>query len=62
MLAAFALVITIGSFYWRMFPALRIADEADQIKSKGHSTRLGYMVAGLELSLIFGVIAQITGI
>ncbi|MBC8335053.1 MAG: hypothetical protein H8E29_07305 [Anaerolineales bacterium] len=62
LLAAIALVITIGSFYLRLYPELRTADKAGQIKSKGHSIRLGYMVAGLELSLIFGIIAQITSI
>ena len=62
LVAAVALVITIGSFYWRLFPALRIADKAGQIKSKGHSTRLGFMVAGLQLSLVFAIGFQLLGL
>lgn len=59
LLAAVALVITIGSFYWRLFPSLRTADKAGQIQSKGHSKRLGIMVAGLELSLLFAIAVEL---
>ena len=62
LLAAVALVITIGSFYWRLYPMLRTADRAGQVKPKGHSQRLGIMVAGLELSLVFTIGIQVLGL
>ncbi|MBT7988865.1 MAG: hypothetical protein HN769_03180 [Anaerolineae bacterium] len=60
-LAAIALVITIASFYWRLYPLLRTADKAGQLSPRGHAKRLSVMLMGLELSLIFGIVMQLIG-
>ena len=54
-LAAVALVITIASFYWRLYPMLRTADKAKQLSSRGHSKRLSMMLMGLELGLVVAI-------
>ncbi len=61
-LAAVALVMTIASFYWRLYPMLRAADKAGQLSSQGHSKRLSMMLMGLELSLILGIVMQMLGL
>ncbi len=60
-LATVALVITIASFYWRLYPMLRAADKAGQLSSHGHAKRLSMMLMGLELSLILGIGMQMIG-
>jgi len=62
LLGAIALVATVSSFYWRLSPMLRAADNAGQVTPRGHSKRLNLMVAGLELSLFFGIAVQLLGI
>ena len=60
--ATIALVITVASFYWRLYPMLRSADKVGQLKPRGHAKRLSIMVMGLELSLIFGVAIQLVSL
>ena len=62
LVAAVALIITIASFYWRLYPMLRTADKAGQLSSRGHSKRLSMMLLGLELSLILGIVFQLLGL
>ena len=57
-LSAISMVITIGSFYWRMYPMICKADDAGQIKRKGRSRLLGTMVAGLQFSFIVTIIIE----
>ena len=59
LLGAIALVITVSSFYWRLSPMLRAADVAGLVTPRGHAKRLSIMVAGLELSLVFGIAVQL---
>jgi len=40
-----ALVISITSFFWRLFPSIRKMDREDQINPKNYSTVLGWMIA-----------------
>jgi hypothetical protein len=40
-----ALIITILSFYWRLFPAIKKMDNVDQINPKGYSKTLAIMIA-----------------
>ncbi|MEI8258183.1 MAG: hypothetical protein WCJ30_21100, partial [Deltaproteobacteria bacterium] len=42
--AVVALVLSILSFYWRLFPAIRRMDEAGQITPRGYSKTLGAMI------------------
>ncbi|MBI9044011.1 MAG: hypothetical protein JEZ06_05975 [Anaerolineaceae bacterium] len=59
--SAVVMILTIGSFFWRMYPMMRKADDAGQILAKGRSRLLAYMVAGLQLSfLITMVITLVT--
>ena len=62
LLGAVALVITVSSFYWRLCPMLRAADLVGQVSPRGHAKRLSMMVAGLELSLVFGIVVQMFGL
>ncbi len=59
LLATIALILTTASYFWRMNPMLHAADKAGQVKPRGHAKRLSMMLIGLELSLVFGVVAQI---
>ncbi len=40
-----ALIISISSFFWRLFPAIKQMDENGQITPKGYSKTLGMMIA-----------------
>ena len=44
--AVVALILTILSFFWRLFPAIARLDRDDQITPRGYSRTLGIMIAG----------------
>jgi hypothetical protein len=44
--AVVALILSILSFFWRLFPAIVRLDRANQITPKGYSRTLGIMIAG----------------
>ena len=44
--AVIALILTILTFYWRLYPAIRSMDEQGQIEPRGYSRTLGIMVGG----------------
>lgn len=39
-----ALVLSISTFFWRLYPLIRSMDKEDQISPKGYSKTLGYMI------------------
>jgi hypothetical protein len=43
-LTSAALVISIASFFWRLFPLIRKMDRDDQIDPKNYSAVLGWMI------------------
>lgn len=43
-LTAGAMVISIASFFWRLFPQIRKMDRKDQIDPKNYSSVLGWMI------------------
>ncbi len=43
-IVGFALVLSILSFFWRLFPLVRRMDENDEITPKGYSKVLGWMI------------------
>ncbi|MBL8968176.1 MAG: hypothetical protein JNG85_14310 [Spirochaetaceae bacterium] len=45
--AAVALVLSILSFFWRLFPAIRKMDKAGGIRPAGYSKTLAFMIAGM---------------
>jgi hypothetical protein len=49
--ASLALVITIGSFFWRMFPMLRWMDDNGYVSPRGKSRMLTVMILALEAGL-----------
>ena len=42
-----ALVISIASFFWRLFPLIRKMDREDQVEPKNYSAKLGLMISML---------------
>ena len=46
LLAAVALIASILSFFWRLFPLIRKMDRDSQIQPKNYSTVLGLMILG----------------
>ncbi len=44
--AVIALILTILTFYWRLYPAIRAMDEQGQVEPRGYSRTLGIMVGG----------------
>jgi len=51
--AGIALVISIASFYWRLFPLICTMDHEDQIQPKRYSKALGWMIS--VFILMFGM-------
>ena len=44
LISILAMVISIASFYWKLFPLIRKMDKADQIDPKNYSKVLGVMI------------------
>lgn len=55
-----ALIASILSFFWRLFPIIKALDTAGQITPAGYSKALGYMIAGFiglfALALVWSLI------
>jgi len=47
-----ALVFSIASFFWRLFPLIRKMDRKGQIDPKNYSVALGWMIAGFILMFL----------
>jgi hypothetical protein len=54
--AGIALVISIASFFWRLFPLLRRMDRAGQIEPQKYAIALGWMIAAFILVFSIAVI------
>ena len=52
-LTSIALVLSIASFFWRLYPLIRRMDRDDQIDPKNYSTVLGWMI--LAFILVFSI-------
>ena len=52
------MVISIASFFWRLFPLIRKMDHDDQIKPKNYSAVLGWMI--LAFILVFLIVHLIS--
>jgi hypothetical protein len=48
-----ALILTICTFFWRLYPAIKTMDSKDQISPKGYSKTLGWMI--LVFLIVFAV-------
>jgi len=49
-----ALILSILTFYWRMYPMIKRMDNAGAIQPKGYSKSLGAMIAGF--IFVFGIV------
>jgi hypothetical protein len=49
-----ALLISIATFYWRLFPLIRRMDKGNQIEPKGYSIVLGIMILMMMIALFIG--------
>lgn len=59
--AGIALVISITSFFWRLFPLIRKMDRGGQIEPENYSAALGWMIGVFTLSFAAAVIASMLG-
>jgi hypothetical protein len=53
-----ALVISISSFFWRLFPMIRKMDHDDQIDPKNYSTILGLMISVFVMIFLIALLAS----
>ena len=60
-LTALVLIVTILTFYWRLFPSIRKMDREDQISPKGYSRTLGWMILGMVLLLTTALLISYFG-
>jgi len=51
-----ALILSILSFYWRLFPAIKKMDASGDITPKGYSKTLGYMITGFIIGFLIVLI------
>ena len=54
--ASVAMVLSIASFFWKLFPLIRKMDKDDQISPKNYSKVLGIMIACFILMFVVAVI------
>jgi len=54
-----ALVLSIGSFFWRLFPLIRKMDRDDQIEPKGYSAALGWMILAFIMVFLVAIVSQL---
>lgn len=52
LLSVIALIISIGSFYWKLYPIIKDLDKKGEITPKGYSKTLGRMI-GTFMSVFF---------
>lgn len=46
LLTVVAMIASIGSFFWRLFPIIKSLDAANGITPQGYSRTLGFMITG----------------
>lgn len=57
--AVIALVVSILTFFWRLYPAINSMDKANQISPKGYSKKLATMIAIFVLVFSIALIISI---
>ena len=56
-----ALVISISSFFWRLFPLIRKMDRDSQIEPKNYSAVLGWMILAFVLVFVLAIFISYNG-
>lgn len=59
LLTSVALVISIASFFWRLFPLIRKMDREGQIDPKNYSAVLGWMILAFVLVFLAAALSQL---
>ena len=54
--AGAVMVVSIATFFWRLFPLIRKMDRSNQIEPKNYSATLGWMILGFILVFLAAVI------
>lgn len=54
-----ALVLSISTFFWRLFPQIKGMDERDQLEPKNYSRFLGWMILGILVALLGSIAAAV---
>ena len=57
--AGAAMVVSIATFFWRLFPLIRKMDRSNQIEPKNYSATLGWMILGFILVFFAAVIVTV---
>ena len=55
-LSAVALIISIASFYWRLYPIIKQMDNNGELNPKGYSKTLAIMISGFILVFIIALL------
>jgi len=55
LLTGAALIISISSFFWRLFPLIKTMDRNDQIDPKNYSASLGWIILVFILGFLFAI-------
>ncbi|MBN2045365.1 MAG: hypothetical protein JW757_10125 [Anaerolineales bacterium] len=58
---AVALIFSIHSFFWRMFPLVRKMDQEGQVEPRNYSQLLGWMIRAFVLVFVAAVLATLIG-
>lgn len=61
LLTGVALVISISSFFWRLFPLIRKMDRDSQIEPKNYSAVLGWMILAFVLVFLVTILISYIG-
>jgi len=57
--ATIALVLSIVSFYWKLYPIIKRMDNNDQIDPKGYSKTLGIMIGTFVLVFLAAIVVYL---
>ena len=60
-LTGIAMIISIASFFWRLFPLIRKMDREGQIEPKNYSVVLGWMISGFILVFLVAIFISVGG-
>ena len=58
-LTSIALVLSIASFFWRLFPLIRKMDREGQIDPKNYATILGWMIAAFIMVFLVAIFVSL---
>ena len=59
--SSIALVISIASFFWRLFPLIRKMDRDGQIEPKNYSNALGWMITAFIIVFLSAFLVSVLG-